>query len=116
MTAGRRSAHTVDMSARNGIRRYVLVPQSDAAEPGGPGVRRYRLAHLGGSPRGALGEDRHERLERAAGLIGTPMATNGGGPNGATPVVEEERGEDPEPGEFAPDPAAPDVAPAARAH
>ena len=84
------------MSARNGVRRYVLVPQSDAAEPGGPGVRRYRLAHLGGSPRGALGEDRHERLERAAGLVstgasnGTGQPSNGMGQNGSPPAVEEE--------------------------
>ena len=91
------------MSARNGVRRYVLVPQSDAAEPGGPGVRRYRLAHLGGSPRGALGEDRHERLERAAGLVstgasngtgqpsnGTGQPSNGTGQNGSPPAVEEE--------------------------
>ena len=31
-------------------------------------VRRYSLARLGVSRRSALGEDRHERLERIAGL------------------------------------------------
>ena len=56
------------MVARTGIRRYVLVPQTEAAAPDDPAVRRYRLARLGGSPRGALGDDRHERLERAAGM------------------------------------------------
>ncbi len=47
--------------------RYLLVPRaSDAvATPGG--VRRYSLARLGPSPRSALGEDRHQRMERAAG-------------------------------------------------
>jgi hypothetical protein len=29
-------------------------------------VRRYSLARLGVSPRSALGEDRHERMERVA--------------------------------------------------
>jgi hypothetical protein len=48
--------------------RYVLVPRhgDSGATPGAAPVRRYSLARLGTSPRSALGEDRHERLERAA--------------------------------------------------
>jgi hypothetical protein len=56
------------MTPHHGIRRYVLVPQTEAAAPGDPAVRRYRLARFGAAPRGALGDDRHERLERAAGM------------------------------------------------
>ncbi len=50
------------------VNRYVLVPraQPKAASDGGV-VRRFSLARLGVSPRSALGEDRHQRLERAAG-------------------------------------------------
>jgi hypothetical protein len=50
--------------------RYVLVPRrSEAgATAGAPRVKRYSLARLGTSPRSALGEDRHERLERAASV------------------------------------------------
>ena len=44
--------------------RYMLVPRTSPA--GDPGVRRYSLARVGDSRRSALGEDRHERLERAA--------------------------------------------------
>ena len=54
---------------RNGqpVNRYLLVPRSPEAEvPAGPVRRRYSLARLQVSPRSALGEDRHERLERAA--------------------------------------------------
>ena len=58
----------MDMSSSNGIRRYVLVPRTDAAGPNDAGVRRYSLARLGTPARSALGEDRHERLERAAGM------------------------------------------------
>lgn len=49
--------------------RYLLVPRAREAgvTPGGV-RRRYSLARLGPSPRSALGEDRHERLERAAGI------------------------------------------------
>ena len=43
--------------------RYMLVPRT--ATSGAP-VRRYSLARIGDSRRSALGEDRHERLERAA--------------------------------------------------
>jgi hypothetical protein len=51
-------------------KRYVLVPRrADASAPSGaPRVKRYSLARLGTSPRSALGEDRHERLERAASV------------------------------------------------
>jgi len=39
------------------------------AEPGpAPSVRRYRLARVGVNRRSALGEDRHERMERIAGM------------------------------------------------
>ncbi|MGI8944643.1 MAG: hypothetical protein ACR2GL_00195 [Thermoleophilaceae bacterium] len=49
------------------VNRYLLVPRSPAGGlPTGPVRRRYSLARLGVSPRSALGEDRHERLERAA--------------------------------------------------
>jgi len=52
------------------IRSYKLVPsQANGSEPAqSPGVRRYRLARVGVGPRSALGGDRHERLERIAGL------------------------------------------------
>jgi hypothetical protein len=55
-------------------KRYVLVPRTANAGPRTPeagatpgGVKRYSLARVGVSPRSALGEDRHQRLERAAG-------------------------------------------------
>ena len=54
---------------RNGqaVNRYLLVPRSPMnGTPPGPVRRRYSLARVGVSPRSALGEDRHERLERAA--------------------------------------------------
>ena len=44
--------------------RYMLVPRTTPV--GSPQVRRYSLARVGDSRRSALGEDRHERLERAA--------------------------------------------------
>ena len=53
-------------------RRYLLVPDADAAEPPAEGepprprVRRYSLARVAVSPRSALGEDWHRRLEEAA--------------------------------------------------
>lgn len=57
--------------------RYVLVPRSPQPDPrsgkgdppAGPAprpVRRYSLARLSVSPRSALGEDRHARLEHVA--------------------------------------------------
>lgn len=55
--------------ARDGqpVNRYMLVPRSLATAPKqGPVRRRYSLARVGVSARSALGEDRHERLERAA--------------------------------------------------
>jgi hypothetical protein len=48
--------------------RYLLVPRTSRPEPAPGRVRRYSLARLGPSPRSALGEDRHERLERAAAV------------------------------------------------
>jgi hypothetical protein len=50
--------------------RYVLVPRNAeaGATSGTPRVKRYSLARVGTSPRSALGEDRHERLERAASV------------------------------------------------
>ena len=49
------------------VNRYVLVPRAGRAETtNGRAVRRFSLARVGVSPRSALGEDRHERLERAA--------------------------------------------------
>jgi len=46
--------------------RYVLV-ERESALPAVPRVRRrYSLARVAPSPRSALGEDRHERLERVA--------------------------------------------------
>ena len=47
------------------VNRYILVPRSERPPPNGT-VRRFSLARVGVSPRSALGEDRHERLERAA--------------------------------------------------
>lgn len=47
--------------------RFALVPKADHGKGGGPRIRRYSLARLQPSPRSALGQDRHERLERAAG-------------------------------------------------
>jgi len=44
--------------------RYILVPRvASGVRP----VKRYSLARVSVSPRSALGEDRHWRLERAAG-------------------------------------------------
>ena len=49
------------------VNRYVLVPRTPRLDPSNGGaVRRFSLARVGLSPRSALGEDRHERLERAA--------------------------------------------------
>ncbi len=49
------------------VNRYVLVPRAERAETtNGRVLRRFSLARVGVSPRSALGEDRHERLERAA--------------------------------------------------
>ena len=45
--------------------RYVLVPRAGGpAEALRQGVRRFSLARIAVSPRSALGQDRHERLER----------------------------------------------------
>jgi hypothetical protein len=54
--------------------RYVLVPRTEAAGRTGeaahasPRVRRFSLARVSVARRSALGVDRHERLERIAGL------------------------------------------------
>jgi hypothetical protein len=48
--------------------RFALVPRAAHGRGGaGPRVKRYSLARVQPSPRSALGQDRHERLERAAG-------------------------------------------------
>lgn len=48
--------------------RFALVPRASHGGMGeGPRIKRYSLARVQPSPRSALGEDRHERLERAAG-------------------------------------------------
>lgn len=55
------------MRGERDINRYVLVPRARRADTAnGRVVRRFSLARVGVSPRSALGEDRHERLERAA--------------------------------------------------
>ena len=57
-------------------RRYVLVPRDDdPGSLGGARVRRFSLARVAVSPRSALGEDRHERLERIA--LNEPAAGGG---------------------------------------
>ena len=50
------------------IKRYALVPRAsqNGSKPEGERVRRYNLARIGVSPRSALGQDRHERLEQVA--------------------------------------------------
>ncbi len=50
------------------IKRYALVPRGsqNGDKPDGESVRRYNLARIGVSPRSALGQDRHERLEQIA--------------------------------------------------
>ena len=55
------------MSPRVPVTRYTLVPRSgETAAASAVRVRRYSLARLGVNPRSALGEDRHERMERVA--------------------------------------------------
>jgi hypothetical protein len=49
------------------IRVYKLVPsQANGSEPGRAPIRRYSLARVGVNRRSALGQDRHERMERIA--------------------------------------------------
>ena len=55
-----------DMSPRVPVTRYTLVPRASETAASAVRVRRYSLARLGVSPRSALGEDRHERMERVA--------------------------------------------------
>ncbi len=54
------------MDQRLPITRYALVPRTAETAASAVRVRRYSLARLGVSPRSALGEDRHERMERVA--------------------------------------------------
>lgn len=54
------------MRGQPDVNRYVLVPRSQPKAQVNGVVRRFSLARVGVSPRSALGEDRHERLERAA--------------------------------------------------
>ena len=59
--------HDVRMRGQPYVNRYVLVPRTQPKEQSSGGVvRRFSLARVGISPRSALGDDRHERLERAA--------------------------------------------------
>jgi hypothetical protein len=49
------------------IRRYALVPEATDGRYGRlPPMRRFHLARVSGSPRSALGRDRHERMEEVA--------------------------------------------------
>jgi hypothetical protein len=49
------------------IRRYALVPEPAEHRDGtGKPIRRLHLARVAVSPRSALGEDRHERMEAFA--------------------------------------------------
>ena len=49
------------------IRRYALVPEPPEQRDGSSkAVRRFHLARVAVSPRSAMGEDRHERMERVA--------------------------------------------------
>ena len=48
------------------VNRYMLIPRARVGDGASGPVRRFSLARVGVSPRSALGEDRHERLERAA--------------------------------------------------
>jgi hypothetical protein len=50
------------------LRRYALVPDPPEQRDGrlNP-IRRFHLARISASPRSALGEDRHERMEEVAG-------------------------------------------------
>jgi hypothetical protein len=75
--------------------RLVLVPRELPRDPapGRPRVRRYSLARLAPSPYSALGEDRHERLERVAemtppdGGCGSSQMTAGGGGRGSSRIT-----------------------------
>jgi hypothetical protein len=46
--------------------RYLLVPRVQEGGGRAAQMRRYSLARIAPSPRSALGEDRHERMERVA--------------------------------------------------
>jgi hypothetical protein len=47
------------------ITRYALVPEQPEQRDGSSNpIRRFHLARVSVSPRSAMGEDRHERMER----------------------------------------------------
>jgi hypothetical protein len=49
------------------IRRYALVPdRPEQRNVAGKPIRRFHLARVAVSPRSAVGEDRHERMEAVA--------------------------------------------------
>jgi len=56
--------------------RYVLIPNGEPAPTPllGVRIRRFRLARVGDARRSALGDDRHERLERVAEAERGPCA------------------------------------------
>ncbi len=57
----------LNVDERQKVTRYALIARKEEAGATETGIRRrYSLSRLGPSPRSALGEDRHERLERAA--------------------------------------------------
>lgn len=63
----RADGHDERMRGQPDVNRYVLVPRTQPKERSNGGVvRRFSLARVGVSPRSALGDDRHQRLERAA--------------------------------------------------
>lgn len=68
MESGRLRGKVGCMNRPQPFNRYMLVPRTAAA---GTRVKRYSLARVGDSRRSALGEDRHERLERAAAVHGS---------------------------------------------
>jgi hypothetical protein len=70
MNSRRLQAILCAMDRAAATKRYVLVPRTGDAgpAPGAPKIKRYSLARIGPSPRSALGQDRHERLERAASV------------------------------------------------
>jgi hypothetical protein len=50
------------------VRRYALIPgPPETADGVRHPIRRFHLARVAVSPRSALGEDRHERMEEVAG-------------------------------------------------
>jgi hypothetical protein len=68
LSVPRRSAIRDDAAmAKPPIRRYALVPDPQEQRDGaGKPIRRFHLARVAVSPRSALGENRHERMEAIA--------------------------------------------------